>query len=210
MNERQGSSEYWESGRQSRKGSASEGASVERTKKRSQGEPPSRRRPWTTFLIATSSRSSLRSHQHASELLRTIRTKGKQFSVDAAADAYLVTPSNLLHSHPLCHDVRLPSSLSHVKSLRLFLPSHGGQLLPPTLSSCPLSAFSHPPRAIAACLHGPPLFSVQQVARSFKTCRRSFVRFKKPKHQQSSALRRQDRYPHREQSSGMVRGRKMR
>jgi len=131
----------WE--RQGRKGNASEGASVERTKKRSQGELPSRRRPWTTFLIATSSRSSPHPHQHASELLRTIRTKGKQFSVDAAADAYLVTPSNLLHSHPLCHGVRLPSSLPHVKSPRIFLPSHGGQLLPPTSSSCPPLLFSH-------------------------------------------------------------------
>lgn len=119
------------------RGVASEGASVERTKKRSQGELPSRRRPWTTFLIATSSRGSPRPHQHASELLRTIRTKGKQFSVDAAADAYLITPSNLLHSHPLCHGVRLSSFLPHVKSPRVFLLSHGGQLLPPTSSSCP-------------------------------------------------------------------------
>lgn len=145
-------------------------------------------------------RLSSLSHQHASELLRTIRTKRKQFSADAAADAYLVTP--------LCHSVRLPSSLPHIKSPRVFLPSHGGQLFAPyPVELCPPrlpSSFSR------YRLHGPPLFSVQQVARSFKTCRRSFVRFKKPKHQQSSALRRQDRYPHREQSSGVVGGRKMR
>lgn len=131
--------------------------------------------------------------------LWTIRTKGKQFSVDAAADAYLVTPSNLLHSHPLCRDVRLPK-----------LPSLArGPTFAPYLAELS-PAFPHPSRATAVCLHGPPLFSVQQVARSFKTCRRSFVRFKKPKHQQSSALRRQDRYPHREQSSGVVGRRKMR
>lgn len=135
MNERERESERLVG--RDRKGSASGGASVERTKKRSQGKLPLRRRPWTTFLIATSSRCSPRPHQHASELLRMIRTKGKQFSVDAAADAYFVTPSNHLHSHPLCHDVRLPSSLLHVKTPRVFLPLHGGQLLPPTSSSCP-------------------------------------------------------------------------
>lgn len=156
-------------------------------------------------------RLSSLSHQHASELLRAIRTKRKQFSVDAAADASLVTPSDLLHTvTPLCHSVRLPSSLPHIKSPRVFLPSHGGQLLPPTSSSYVPPASLRPSRVTAARLHGPPLFSVQQVARSFKTCRRSFVRFKKPKHQQSSALRRQDRYPHREQSSRVVGGRKMR
>lgn len=72
--------------------------------------------------------------------------------------------------------------------------------MPPTfvdLSPCPLTT-------TAARLHSPPLFSVQQVARSFKTCRRSFVRFKKPKHRQSSALRRQDRYPHRKEVRGAV------
>lgn len=187
---------------QGRKGSASRGATVERTKKRSQGEPPSRRRPWTTFLIATSSCSSPRSHQHASELLRTIRTKGKQFSVDAAAaaNAYLVTPSAVSAYRAPSPTLSLPA-YSFPRTGANFCPLPRRDLSP---------ASPHPSRATAARLHGPPLFSVQQVARSFKTCRRSFVRFKKPKHQQSSALRRQDRYPHREQSSGVVGGRKMR
>lgn len=115
--------------------------------------------------------------------------------------SYTVTPSATVSAY------RAPSPTLSLPAYSF--PRTGANFCPlPRRDLSPASP--HPSRATAARLHGPPLFSVQQVARSFKTCRRSFVRFKKPKHQQSSALRRQDRYPHREQSSGVVGGRKMR
>jgi len=102
-----------------------------------------------------------------------------------------------------------PASAYRAPSPALSLPAY---TLPRTGANfCPLPlrrpVFRFPPpfpAAAAARLHGPPLFSVQQVARSFKTCRRSFVRFKKPKHRQSSALRRQERYLRREELPGVV------
>lgn len=147
--------------------------------------------------------------QRASELLRTIRTKEKQFSVDAAADAYLPR-----RSLPPPRDSSTPPSVQATG----VLPSPAREVTPrvPSLARGPTFAPSPAPSPTFAnlssgtllpscCLRrpsarGPPLFSVQQVARSFKTCRRrSFVRFKKPKHRQSSALRRQERHLRREQ-----------
>lgn len=152
-------------------------------KREAKVKPPSRRRPWTTFLIATFSRTSPFSPL-LSELFRMIRTKGKQFSVDAAADAYhYLSPSS--PSNPI-----LPATASPLPSLappRTTLSRRRGPTFAPYLFTDLSSPALHHRR-------GPPLFFVQQVARSFKTCRHSFVRFKKPKHRQSSALRRQDRY----------------
>jgi hypothetical protein len=135
----------------------------------------------------------------------TIRTKGKQFSVDAAADAYRHPPRI-----PYILTPSAPASAYRASSPALSLPAYtlprtGANFCPLPLRR-PVLRFPPPlPSATAvARLHGPPLFSVQQVARSFKTCRRSFVRFKKPKHRQSSALRRQERYLRREELRGVV------
>lgn len=110
--------------------------------------------------------------------------------------SYTVTPSATVSAY------RAPSPTLSLPAYSF--PRTGANFCPLPRRAVPrlLSSFSS--------YRSPPLSSVQQVARSFKTCRRSFVRFKKPKHQQSSALRRQDRYPHREQSSEVVGGRKMR
>lgn len=108
-----------------------------------------------------------------------------------------------LPSPPLeCYLSPLRRSLPRVKSLRRLPPSARGLTFTPYLCR----PVPRPLSATAARLHGPPLSSVQQVARSFKTCRRSFVRFKKAKHRQSSALRRQDRYPRREEDCGTAGG----